>query len=140
MVSRSFRQLGRRNRPAAVGLFHHGAEVLEGGDDLLFGEVDADPFGGEGRRQVDGHGVRCGPDVGPRLVGGAAGEFHQEVDGALGGDVRHLPVDAALEALGRLGRQLVAAAGAGDRNFLEVGGLDQDAWTLRQRPRWRRRP
>jgi len=42
---------GGGNRPAAVGLFHHGAEVLQRGDDLFLGEVDADPLGGEGRWQ-----------------------------------------------------------------------------------------
>ena len=58
--------------------------------------------------------------------GGAAGELDQEVDGALGGDAGNVPVHAAFEALGGLGRQLVAAAGAGDRDFLEVRRLDQD--------------
>ena len=128
------------HRVAAVVLRNDGAEVLERGDDLFLGEVDADPCCGEACRQFDGDGVRRGPDVGPGLVGGAAGEFDQQVHDALGGDVGHLPVHAAFEALGRLGRQLVAAAGAGDGHFVEVRGLDQDVRGGVATPRWRRRP
>lgn len=53
-------------------------------------------------------------------------EQHQQVDGALRGSGRGLRVDAALEALGRLGGQLVAARGPGDRDRVEVRGLDDD--------------
>jgi len=76
--------------------------------------------------RADGDGVRCGPDVGPRLVSDPAGEFHQEVNNTLGGDVRHVPVNAAFEALGRLGGQLVAAAGTANGHLIEVRGFHQD--------------
>ncbi|MCY1229174.1 hypothetical protein D9M72_415310 [compost metagenome] len=100
----------RRDCPAGVVPGHGSAEVLERGDDLFVGEVDADPGCGECRRQLDGHGVRCRADVGAGLIGGAAGQLHQEVDHPLRGDAGNLPVHAAFETLGRFGGQLVPAA------------------------------
>ena len=110
MVSRSFRQLGAETVQPASFFSTAAPRSSRRGDDLLFGEVQADARGGEFRRQVDGDGVGRGADVGAGLICRPAGQLHQEVDGALRGDVGHLPVHAAFEALGRLGRQLVAAA------------------------------
>ena len=59
-------------------------------------------------------GAGRGDDLGDAGLGGAAGEQHQQVDGALGGGGGGLRVDAALEAPGRLGGQLVPAGGARD--------------------------
>ncbi|GAA3071608.1 hypothetical protein GCM10020000_65310 [Streptomyces olivoverticillatus] len=80
----------------------------------------------------------CGPlggdDLGDSGLGGAAREQHQQVDSALGGRGGRLRVDAALEALGRLGGELVAAGGTGDDDGVEVRGLDDDLGGARGGP------
>src|SRR5690606_19789397 len=65
-------------------------------------------------------------EVGDRGVGGAAAVLDEEVDHALGGDRLQRRVDASLEALGRLGGQLVPTGRAGHRHRVEVRGLDED--------------
>ena len=65
-------------------------------------------------------------DVGDALVDGAAAIFDEQLDGALGCDGGQGRVDAALEALGGLGVELVAAGAARDRHRVEVGGLEED--------------
>ena len=102
------------------------ADLLEAAYDGLAAVLDAR----HAVRVVGGHGdgARRGrrDDLGDAGLGRAAREQHEQVDGALGGGRRGLRVDAALEALGRLGGQLVAARGAGDGHRVEVRGLDDD--------------
>ncbi len=65
--------------------------------------------------------VEARADVGRR----AAGQLDQQLDHAGGRRIRDIRVDTALEAPGRLARQLVPPGAARDRHRVEVRGLDQ---------------
>ena len=92
---------------------------------------------GDPGRQVDrgGDGLGRGrrADVRHAVGDRAAAVLDEQVRDPVGGVRREQRVDPALEALGRLGRQLVAPGAAEDRGGLEVRGLDDDvAGGLRQ--------
>ncbi len=115
---------GRRGDLQDVGAGDRAADLLEApGDGLAAVPGAGDPVGQVGGDGDGAHRVRGG-DVGDTGLGGTAGDQHQQVDGALRGGAGGLRVDAALEALGRLGGQLVPLGTAGDGDRVEVRRLD----------------
>ena len=123
---RSKRQLGGSQRDATVGVHDLAASRGQRGRGRVAGDVDpAHP----GRQVVvDGHreALRRAANDGQAGLDRAAAVLDQQLGDTLGGRGLQLGVDAALVALGRLGRQLVPADAAPDGGRVEVRGLDDD--------------
>ena len=89
-----------------------------------------DVHAGDARRKTgvdrDRFADRRRPDIGHAVLDRPAAVRRQQLGDAVGRDQRDRRVGAALEPLGGLGRQLVAAFGAEDGDRVPVGGLDED--------------
>ncbi len=120
---------------ALAGLVDRAAEVAQDADDALARVVDAHDARRLGDVEEVCRALRRAVDVGHAGVDGAAAVLDEQVDGELGGGRGHLRVDAALEALGRLGDEPVPARRARDRRRVEVRRLDEDVGRRVGRPR-----
>ena len=95
---------------------------------------------GRPRRRSIGCGAAAWSTSVTPSVDRAAAVLDEQLRDPVRGDGRQRRVDAALEALGRLAGQLVPPRGAGDRDRVEVRGLDQHVGGGPRRSRWSRRP
>jgi hypothetical protein len=133
----------RRDGERALALRHRQAQALERVQALRLRERHADHLGGTCHAQGDGcglghvdllvvHGAACGvrraADVDDQL-----GDALDVFDGLPG-------IDAALEAVARIGREVVAARAAGNGLGPPESGFDVDVASCRPKRQLRRRP
>ena len=110
---------------ALSGLVDRAAEVAQDREHPVTRVVDAHDAAGLRDVEQVCRALRRVVDIGHAGVGTAAAVLDEQVDGQLGRCCRHPRVDAALEALGRLRDEAVAARGARHGRGVEVGGLDE---------------
>ena len=122
---------GRGDMQSGV-LRHHKTQILQDGDDLVAGHLDAAQCLHQTRIEFD-HLVRRGQGARDHHIGSlAAAPFQDQLRRQFQAGQHKLRINTALETIARIGNNGLFAPGAGDADGIEPGGFDKDILGLQR--------